>query len=90
MLLIGLKFRRQAYLVEVPAEAVLVVGDGGDEREDQAAAAPDLTVARAVLCVLPQRACILLLHADCLLDHHGFPCRIISTLLSSNLNCLWM
>ncbi len=61
-------------LVEIPVEAVLVVGDGRDEGENQAAAASDFTVPCAVLCVLPQCPCILLVHAHGLLDHHWLPC----------------
>jgi len=62
------------HLIEIPVEAVLIVGNGGDEGQDQAAAAPDLTVPSAVLCVLPQSAVILLMHAHRLLDDHGLPC----------------
>lgn len=63
-----------ADLVEVPIEAILVVGNGGDEGEHEAPAAPHLTVPRAVLSVLPQRAIVLLVHADCLLDDHRLTC----------------
>lgn len=65
-----------SHLVEIPVEAVFVVGNGGDEGEHQAAAAPDLAVARAVLCVLPQGAVVFFVHAYRLLDDHGFPCHV--------------
>lgn len=72
------------YLVEVPVEAILIVGNGGDEGQDQAAAAPDLTVPSAVLRVLPQCAIVLLVHADCLLDDHRLPCQSASSVIKDD------
>ncbi len=69
------------HLIEIPVEAVLIVGNGGDEGQDQAAAAPDFTVPSAVLCVLPQSAVILLMHAHRLLDYHRLPCIVHHTQL---------
>ena len=51
-------------LVEVPVEAVLVVSDGGDERDDEPAGAADLGVAAAPVDVLPEEAEVLLVDAD--------------------------
>mmetsp|Transcript_15184 Transcript_15184/g.45785 ORF Transcript_15184/g.45785 Transcript_15184/m.45785 type:complete len:488 (-) Transcript_15184:397-1860(-) len=59
-----------AVLVEVPEEPVLIVGNGGEEADDETAGTAGLHVVRAVLRVLPQDAVILLVHADSLLDHH--------------------
>lgn len=67
------------HLVEVPVEAILIVGNGGNEGQDEAAAAPDLTVPSAVLGVLPQSAVVLLMHAHRLLDDHGLPCIVDDT-----------
>src|SRR5581483_1113335 len=53
-------------------EAVLVVLDGGDRRDDQAARAPHLGVVRqAAVGVLPQDAVVLLVHAHGVLDGQG-------------------
>lgn len=67
-----------ADLVEVPVEAILIVGNGGDEGKHEAPAAPHLTVPGAVLGVLPQGAIVLLMHAHCLLDDHGLTCTLTS------------
>ena len=56
-------------LLEIPVEAVLVVADGGDEGDDEPAAAPHLGF---IICppvhVLPEDPGVLLMKADRVLD----------------------
>ena len=54
--------------VEVPVEAVLVVADGGDEADDQAARPAGLVGAALQVVVLPEDPVVLLVHADRVLD----------------------
>ena len=72
-----------SYLVEVPVEAILIVGNGRDEGQHKATAAPDFTVTCAVLCVLPQGAVVLLVNAHRLLNDHGLPCIVTDALLAN-------
>ena len=60
-----------AVLIEVPVEAVIVVADGREERDDEAARAAHLEGVVAELVVLPEDAVVLLMHADGVLHHHG-------------------
>ena len=65
-----------AVLIEVPVEAVVVVADGREERDDEAARAAHLEGVVAELVVLPEDAVVLLVHADGVLHHHG-PAEIV-------------
>lgn len=67
------------HLIEVPVEAILVVGNSGDEGQHQAPAAPHLTVPSPVLSVLPEGAVVLLMHTHRFLDDHGLTCQHINT-----------
>ena len=66
-----------AVLVEVPVEAVLVVADGGDERDDEPARAPHLRASPAPVDVLPQDARVLLVHADGVRERHGAAAAVV-------------
>ena len=59
----------RAVVVEVPEVPVLVVADGRDERDDEAAQAPDLDLLGAEVRVLPGDPGVLLVHAD-RVGHH--------------------
>lgn len=50
--------------VEVVIEAILVIGDGADEGDDEAAIPAHLRNGRAPVGVLPGHAAVLLVHAD--------------------------
>src|SRR5919112_704768 len=60
-------------LVEVPEEAVLVVGHRRDEGDHEPAASTNLGLLAAHVEVLPQEAVVLLVHADGILDGERVP-----------------
>jgi hypothetical protein len=61
----------RAVLLEVPVVPVLVVADGGHEREHEPAAAPHLGLAGTPVDVLPQQRGVLLVQADGVAENLG-------------------
>src|SRR5581483_5857187 len=53
-----------AILVEIPEVAILVVANGGDERNDQTARTTHLCLIRAPIYMLPKDAIIFFVHTD--------------------------
>src|SRR5947207_393424 len=52
-------------LVEIPVEPIFIIANSGNERDDQAARAPDLSLIRSPVDMLPQYAEILFVHTYC-------------------------
>src|SRR3954454_21460712 len=67
----------RAVVVEVPEVPVLVVADGDDRRDDEPTQPPHLHLLRAEVGVLPRDACVLLVHADRVLDRDGVAVLIV-------------
>src|SRR5262249_61816661 len=65
-----------AVLVEVPEEAVLVVPDGGDGGDDEAARAPHLDVAGAKGRVLPEKPEVLFVQTNSVLQRDRLAVRV--------------
>ncbi len=61
----------RAVLVQVPVEAVVVIADGREERDDEAPRAADLEQAVAEFVVLPGNSVIFFMHADGVLHDEG-------------------
>src|SRR4051794_34235769 len=58
-------------LVKIPVESVLVIADSGNTRDHQAARAPDLGLIRSPIDMLPEKAEVLFVHADCVRHMHN-------------------